>query len=77
MIPDRRALLVGAAALAAAGAARARASEDLDLSGRFVQGGHALGRTWPRALVFVDGEGRPRRPEGSVREPLVAAMAPA
>lgn len=56
MIPDRRALLVGAAALAASGPARARASEDLDLSGRFVQGGHALGRTWPRALIFVDGE---------------------
>ncbi|MBX9460616.1 MAG: M23 family metallopeptidase [Brevundimonas sp.] len=56
MKPDRRALLAGAAALAAAGMARARASDDLDLTGRFVQGGHALGRTWPRALVFVDGE---------------------
>ena len=56
MIPDRRALLAGAAALAAAGAARAGPSGDLDLTGRFVQGGHALGRTWPRALVFVDGE---------------------
>ena len=56
MIPDRRALLVGAAALAAGGAARARASEDLELTGRFVQGGHALGRAWPRALIFVDGE---------------------
>lgn len=56
MIPDRRALLSGAAALAAAGPARARPSEDLQLTGRFVQGGHALGRTWPRALIFVDGE---------------------
>lgn len=56
MIPDRRALLVGAAALAAAGTARARASDGVELTGRFVQGGHALGRTWPRALVFVDGE---------------------
>ena len=56
MIPDRRALLVGVAALAASGPTRARASEDLDLTGRFVQGGHALGRTWPRALIFVDGE---------------------
>ncbi len=56
MIPDRRALLVGAAALAATAPARARTSEDLDLTGRFVQGGHALGRTWPRALIFVDGE---------------------
>lgn len=56
MTPDRRALLVGAAALAATGPARARASDGLELTGRFVQGGHALGRTWPRALVFVDGE---------------------
>ena len=56
MTPDRRALLAGAAALAAAGAARAGPSGDLDLTGRFVQGGHALGRTWPRALIFVDGE---------------------
>ncbi len=55
MSPDRRALLAGAAALAAAGAARAQ-SPGLELSGRFVQGGHAVGRTWPRALVFVDGE---------------------
>ena len=57
MTPDRRALLAGAAALAAAGSARARAQTgDLELTGRFVQGGHAIGRTWPRALVFVDGE---------------------
>jgi len=56
MIPDRRALLVGAAALATTGAARARPSEGLELTGRLVQGGHVLGRTWPRALVFVDGE---------------------
>jgi murein DD-endopeptidase MepM/ murein hydrolase activator NlpD len=56
MTPDRRALLAGAAALAAAGPARAQTGGDLALTGRFVQGGHALGRTWPRALVFVDGE---------------------
>ncbi|HZW16424.1 MAG TPA: M23 family metallopeptidase [Brevundimonas sp.] len=56
MIPGRRALLAGAAALAAAGPARTRAADDLALTGRFVQGGHALGRTWPRAMVFVDGE---------------------
>ena len=56
MTPDRRALLAGAAALAAAGPALARQTPDLALAGRFVQGGYALGRTAPRALVFVDGE---------------------
>ena len=55
MSPHRRDLLTGAAALLAAGPVRAQASE-LELTGRFVQGGHVLGRTWPRALVFVDGE---------------------
>jgi len=55
MTPDRRAVLAGAAALAAAGPARGQTTE-LQLDGRFVQGGHAIGRTWPRALVFVDGE---------------------
>lgn len=55
MRPRRRDLLAGCAALLAAGSVRARTS-DLDLTGRFVQGGHALGRTWPNALVFVDGE---------------------
>lgn len=55
MTPDRRALLAGAAALAAR-PVRAQGNDDLALTGRFVQGGHALGRTWPRALVFVDGE---------------------
>jgi murein DD-endopeptidase MepM/ murein hydrolase activator NlpD len=55
--PDRRALLVGAGAALAAGAAKAQGvSPGLDLTGRFVQGGHAIGRTWPRAMVFVDGE---------------------
>lgn len=54
---DRRGLLAGSAALLAAAAARAQTSSpDLDLTGRFVQGGHVIGRTWPRALVFVDGE---------------------
>ncbi|RZJ46909.1 MAG: M23 family metallopeptidase [Brevundimonas sp.] len=54
---DRRGLLAGSAALMAAGGARAQTSSpDLDLTGRFVQGGHVIGRTWPRALVFVDGE---------------------
>ncbi len=55
MRPRRRDLLAGCAALLAAGSVRARTS-DLDLTGRFVQGGHALGRPWPNALVFVDGE---------------------
>lgn len=54
---DRRGLLAGSAALLAAGGVRAQTgSPDLDLTGRFVQGGHVIGRTWPRALIFVDGE---------------------
>lgn len=58
MIADRRALLLGAGATLAAGVARGQtvADPDLGLSGRFIQGGHVIGRTWPRALVFVDGE---------------------
>ena len=56
MILNRRGLVIGSGALLAAGSARARDDEALVLSGRFVQGGHALGRTWPRALIFVDGE---------------------
>lgn len=52
---DRRGLLAGSAALLAAGQARSQTT-DLELTGRFVQGGHAIGRTWPRALIFVDGE---------------------
>lgn len=51
-------MLAGGAALAAAlmqRPVRAQSSE-LSLSGAFVQGGHAIGRTWPRALIFVDGE---------------------
>ncbi len=56
---DRRGLLAGGAALLAAGQARSQThgqTTDLDLDGRFVQGGHVIGRTWPRALIFVDGE---------------------
>jgi murein DD-endopeptidase MepM/ murein hydrolase activator NlpD len=53
---DRRGLLAGSAALLAAGGVRAQTGTDLELNGRFVQGGHVIGRTWPRALVFVDGE---------------------
>jgi murein DD-endopeptidase MepM/ murein hydrolase activator NlpD len=56
MILNRRGVVIGSGALLAAGSARARDDEGLVLSGRFVQGGHALGRTWPRALIFVDGE---------------------
>lgn len=56
MTADRRAVLLGGSALLAAGPVRAQSEDDLDLSGRFVQGGHIIGRTWPRALVFVDGE---------------------
>lgn len=56
MNAHRRSVVLGAGALFAAGPVRARADDDLTLTGRFVQGGHALGRTWPRALIFVDGE---------------------
>lgn len=54
MTPHRRALLAGG--LASLAAAPARADEGLALNGVWRQGGFALGRTWPRALVFVDGE---------------------
>lgn len=56
MTLDRRRLVLGSGALLAAGSARAQDVEGLTLTGRFVQGGHVLGRTWPRALIFVDGE---------------------
>ncbi|MDO9076996.1 MAG: M23 family metallopeptidase [Brevundimonas sp.] len=56
MILNRRSVVLGSGALLAAGAAQAQDDEGLTLTGRFVQGGHALGRTWPRALIFVDGE---------------------
>lgn len=56
MILNRRGVVLGSGALMAAGAARGQEDAGLTLTGRFVQGGHVLGRTWPRALVFVDGE---------------------
>lgn len=54
MIATRRRLLIGAGAMAVAGPAAARS--ELSLTGRLVQGGFALGRTWPAAAVFLDGE---------------------
>lgn len=54
MSPDRRALLAGVGGLALTGAARAEPA--LELNGRFQQGGHAIGRTAPRAMIYVDGE---------------------
>ncbi len=56
MILNRRGVVLGSGALFAAGSARGQDDEGLTLTGRFVQGGHVLGRTWPRALIFVDGE---------------------
>tara|TARA_R110002167_G_scaffold9558_12_gene44219 strand:+ start:4174 stop:5004 length:831 start_codon:yes stop_codon:yes gene_type:complete len=53
---SRRGLLAGAAATLAAGPALARTQDALRLTGSFVQGGHAIGTTWPGALIFVDGE---------------------
>ena len=54
---DRRALLTGATAFVAGTAqAQTGSSDGLALNGAWRQGGFALGRTWPRALVFVDGE---------------------
>ena len=52
---DRRGLLLGAAAGLAATPCRGQ-DDSLQLRGRFVQGGSVVGRTWPRALIFIDGE---------------------
>ena len=52
---DRRGLLLGAAAGLAATPTFGQ-DDGLQLRGRFVQGGSVVGRAWPRALVFVDGE---------------------
>lgn len=56
MILNRRGVVLGSGALLAAGKAHGQDEAGLSLTGRFVQGGHAIGRTWPRALIFVDGE---------------------
>ncbi len=55
MIATRRALLASAGAVVFATPV-ARAADTLTLTGRFQQGGHAIGRTWPGAHIFVDGE---------------------
>lgn len=53
----RRALILGVGAASLTGATGATARDDgLLLRGTIVQGGFAMGRTWPGALVFVDGE---------------------
>jgi len=56
VILNRRSIVIGSGALLAAGAAQGQDDDGLTLTGRYVQGGHAIGRTWPRALVFIDGE---------------------
>lgn len=64
MRPSRRGLIlgVGAATLSRPALAQAQAQtqtrsvDGLALGGRFVQGGFALGRAAPRAMVFVNGE---------------------
>jgi len=57
MIPSRRCLILGVGATAVSGPASARQHPaDLALSGRLIQGGFVMGRTWPRALIFVNGE---------------------
>lgn len=56
ILPRRQLLIGGALAGLTPSAAWAPQPTELVLTGRFVQGGHAIGRTWPRALVFVDGE---------------------
>ena len=58
MIATRRAVLAGAGAGLIAGplSAQDRNALPLALNGAWRQGGYALGRTAPGALVFVDGE---------------------
>ena len=64
MSATRRHLLIGGLAVGSlttigTGAAAPTLAEDADglaLSGRHVQGGFVIGRTWPRAAVLVDGQ---------------------
>ncbi len=56
MTPSRRGLILGAGAATLSGPAFAQSADGLALSGRMVQGGFVFGRTWPRAIVFVNGE---------------------
>lgn len=56
MRPTRRGIVLGLGAASLAARASARSTDGLVLEGRFVQGGFAMGRTWPRAVIFVDGE---------------------
>ena len=53
---SRRHLLVGGGASLVGGGVLAQETPGLVLNGEWRQGGFAFGRTWPRALVFVDGE---------------------
>jgi murein DD-endopeptidase MepM/ murein hydrolase activator NlpD len=57
-MPSRRAIVLGAGAAAIMGRAAGASAQDdgLQLTGRFVQGGFVMGRTAPRALIFVDSE---------------------
>ncbi len=56
MRPSRRGLILGAGAATLAAPVFARSNDGLVLDGRFVQGGFAMGRAAPRAMVFIDGE---------------------
>ena len=53
---SRRGLILGVGAATLSGETLAQTSDGLSLNGRFVQGGFALGRAAPRAMVFVNGE---------------------
>ena len=56
MTTSRRGLILGAGAATLASPTFAQSNDGLSLRGRYVQGGFAMGRTWPRAMVFLDGE---------------------